>query len=312
MTVIDFTEAIARLAPGVTVAQAEAEGTALARGADRPLADLVFGKGASGRSARAAARRTDDDEGEAGVDGAGGRCHAGAADCVRQPRQSVPLARQRAQPRAGGTRRARRGTPPPDASALHRKPCHRAARRRARHRSSARRSPPPCRCSRPRIFRASTRSASTRASSSSPCSPRSSPASCRAPCRRSEARASISPRRCNPAARAASARPARACAACSSPSKPRSRSCLLIGAALLARSFAALVAVDAGYDADRVLTANVRLPADPADKDMRATRSAPSRSSNGCGRFPACARRAPATWRRSAACFPVSDSRFPA
>jgi putative ABC transport system permease protein len=43
--VIDFTEAIARLAPGVTVAQAEAEGTALARRVARPRADLIFGKG---------------------------------------------------------------------------------------------------------------------------------------------------------------------------------------------------------------------------------------------------------------------------
>src|SRR5688572_10218632 len=42
---IDFTEAIARLAPGVTVVQAEAEGTALARGVDRPRADLIFGRG---------------------------------------------------------------------------------------------------------------------------------------------------------------------------------------------------------------------------------------------------------------------------
>ncbi len=78
---------------------------------------------------------------------------------------------------------------------------------------------------------------------------------------------------------------------------------LLIGAALLARSFAELVTVDAGYDADRVLTADVRLPRDPATRTMRERRSAPWRSSNGCARFQACARRAPATWRRSAACF---------
>jgi putative ABC transport system permease protein len=44
-TVIDYTEAIARLKPGVTVAQAEAEGSAHARAVDRPMADLVFGKG---------------------------------------------------------------------------------------------------------------------------------------------------------------------------------------------------------------------------------------------------------------------------
>jgi predicted permease len=44
-TAIDYTEALARLKPGVTLAQAEAEGSALARAVDRPMADLVFGKG---------------------------------------------------------------------------------------------------------------------------------------------------------------------------------------------------------------------------------------------------------------------------
>jgi hypothetical protein len=44
-TVIDYTEAIARLKPGVTTAQAQAEGTAYARAVERPMADLVFGKG---------------------------------------------------------------------------------------------------------------------------------------------------------------------------------------------------------------------------------------------------------------------------
>lgn len=44
-TVIDYTEAIARLKPGVTIAQAAAEGTSYARAVDRPMADLVFGKG---------------------------------------------------------------------------------------------------------------------------------------------------------------------------------------------------------------------------------------------------------------------------
>jgi putative ABC transport system permease protein len=44
-TVIDYTEVIARLKPGVRVAQAEAEGGAQARAVDRPMADLVFGKG---------------------------------------------------------------------------------------------------------------------------------------------------------------------------------------------------------------------------------------------------------------------------
>ncbi len=43
--VVDYTEAIGRLAPGTTIAQAEAEGTSYARSVDRPLADLVFGRG---------------------------------------------------------------------------------------------------------------------------------------------------------------------------------------------------------------------------------------------------------------------------
>ncbi len=43
--VIDYCDAIARLKPGATPMQAEAEGTTYARSLDRPLADLVFGKG---------------------------------------------------------------------------------------------------------------------------------------------------------------------------------------------------------------------------------------------------------------------------
>jgi predicted permease len=43
--VIDYYDAIARLKPGATLMQAEAEGTSYARSVDRPLADLVFGKG---------------------------------------------------------------------------------------------------------------------------------------------------------------------------------------------------------------------------------------------------------------------------
>jgi putative ABC transport system permease protein len=44
-TAVDYTEVIARLRPGVTIAQAEAEGTSYARAVERPMADLVFGKG---------------------------------------------------------------------------------------------------------------------------------------------------------------------------------------------------------------------------------------------------------------------------
>jgi putative ABC transport system permease protein len=43
--VIDIVDAIGRLAPGVTVAEAEAEGTAYARSVARPNADMVFGSG---------------------------------------------------------------------------------------------------------------------------------------------------------------------------------------------------------------------------------------------------------------------------
>jgi putative ABC transport system permease protein len=43
--VIDFSNAIARLQPGVTIAQVEAEGAAHARGVDRPLAHMVYGHG---------------------------------------------------------------------------------------------------------------------------------------------------------------------------------------------------------------------------------------------------------------------------
>jgi putative ABC transport system permease protein len=42
---IGITEAIARLRPGASIAQAEREGTALARSVHRPSADLVFGNG---------------------------------------------------------------------------------------------------------------------------------------------------------------------------------------------------------------------------------------------------------------------------
>src|SRR4029453_6532461 len=43
--VIDILNAVARLEPGATIAQAEAEGTAHARTVERPLAELIFGKG---------------------------------------------------------------------------------------------------------------------------------------------------------------------------------------------------------------------------------------------------------------------------
>ena len=43
--VISMVAAIARLAPGTTAAQAEAEGTAYARAVDRPFSELVFGEG---------------------------------------------------------------------------------------------------------------------------------------------------------------------------------------------------------------------------------------------------------------------------
>ena len=45
--VIGVVQAIARLADGATAVQAAVEGTAHARGVDRPFADLVFGEGAA-------------------------------------------------------------------------------------------------------------------------------------------------------------------------------------------------------------------------------------------------------------------------
>jgi putative ABC transport system permease protein len=44
--VIGIVSAVGRLRPGATVAQAEAEGTAYARSVDRPFAELVYGRGA--------------------------------------------------------------------------------------------------------------------------------------------------------------------------------------------------------------------------------------------------------------------------
>jgi putative ABC transport system permease protein len=44
-TAVATHRALARLRPGVSIAQAEAEGTARARDVDRPMADLTFGKG---------------------------------------------------------------------------------------------------------------------------------------------------------------------------------------------------------------------------------------------------------------------------
>ena len=43
--VIGLVDAIARLTPAATIAQAEAEGTAYARSVPRPGADLAFGRG---------------------------------------------------------------------------------------------------------------------------------------------------------------------------------------------------------------------------------------------------------------------------
>jgi predicted permease len=43
--VVDILNAVARLEPGATIGQAEAEGTSAARSVDRPQADLIFGAG---------------------------------------------------------------------------------------------------------------------------------------------------------------------------------------------------------------------------------------------------------------------------
>ena len=107
--VIDTAEAIARLEPGVTIAQAEAEGISYARSVERPLAELVFGKG---NPVEVRVRSLVDQMTmacAAGAGGAGGGRHARAADRVCERRQPVSVARQRSGPRACGPRRAWRG-----------------------------------------------------------------------------------------------------------------------------------------------------------------------------------------------------------
>ena len=104
-TVIDYTEAIARLKPGVTD-RAGRSRRQRARPRRRPSDGRPgLRQGPSGRGPCPIARRPDDDGRAARPRGAGRRGDARAAGRLREPRQSLPVARQRSRPRAGGALR---------------------------------------------------------------------------------------------------------------------------------------------------------------------------------------------------------------
>ncbi len=89
--------AVARIRPGVTLTQAEAEGTAAARTTIRPMAaNLLFGVGGPPDRPRARDGGRDDGGDPSGAAGAGGRSRLRAADRVRQRRESLSGARRRA------------------------------------------------------------------------------------------------------------------------------------------------------------------------------------------------------------------------
>ena len=257
--------AIARIAPGATPAQVEAEGTV--DGAQR-AGDAVHAAAVRpGRPAHrpdAAARGGRDRRREARAARAprGGRVRA--ADCLRQRREPRAGARPRA---AAGARRARghrRGTRTARTPAARRVRSPVARRRTARRRPRVAAGPadprvragavPPSRRAAARRLDAGVRGrrVARRADRR------------RTACRRGAARGSTWRNRCA-AATAPSAggvRTARARRLRDGLLVAESAFAvlLLVGASLLARSFVALINVDPGYTADRVLTARVLMP----------------------------------------------------
>ena len=113
--------ALARLKPGVTLAQAEAEGTAAARAAPQaPAHRVLLRQGRPRRRARTRAGRRHDRARAARVVGPGRRRCARAPDCVRQRHEPPAVARRDPTARAGHPG-GRRWKPRADrAAAVHR------------------------------------------------------------------------------------------------------------------------------------------------------------------------------------------------
>ena len=104
--VIDYYDAIARLKPGATPMQAEAEGTSSLAASIARSRILSSEKAVRSKCASARGRR-DDHAGSARAAGAGCGRRARPADRVRERLQPLSLARQRSHARAGGALGAR-------------------------------------------------------------------------------------------------------------------------------------------------------------------------------------------------------------
>ena len=89
---IGIMTAVARLAPGVNAARAEVEGTAFARAASRPFANLIYGEGGP-VEVRVRLRRAEDESGATRAARAVGRHWFSAADCLRQDVANLLLSR---------------------------------------------------------------------------------------------------------------------------------------------------------------------------------------------------------------------------
>ena len=210
---------MARLKPGVTMAQAKADVRAIAgRIRDKDKRDRTFTidvvpLARVGRRRRAA--------GGAGAARIGG---AGAADRLRERREPAADARDGPAEGGRGPHGARRRLAAAGAPAADREPAARPARRRGRAAHRARPRSTSSAPSIPATSRGSTRSASTARCSPSRSASRSSPASCSAWRPRCARPVWISTRRSRPAAgtrraRAASAARGAGCAACWSSSE---------------------------------------------------------------------------------------------